>query len=97
MVELNSIVKADKTQSLNHKDYVSSHVTHNSLYCFDQVVELLMVLVSLRGSVMDDRPRESMQYLVYIKQGTWYLVLAVPGTWYLVFQVVGLHQASWSQ
>ena len=41
--------------------------------CFDQVVELLMVLVSLRGSVMDDRPRESMQYLVYIKQGTWYL------------------------
>ena len=56
--------------------------------CFDQVVELLMVLVSLRGSVMDDRPRESMQYLVYIKQGTWYLQYLVLGIWcfkYLVY------------
>ena len=36
---------------------------------FFKVVEVLMVVVSLRGSVMDDRPRESMQCLVYIKQG----------------------------
>ena len=76
--------------------------------CFDQVVELLMVLVSLRGSVMDDRPRESMQYLVYIKQGTWYLQYlvfgvsstsllyikqAVRSNWYLVSEVLGLNQA----
>ena len=38
---------------------------------FVKVVEVLMVVVSLRGSVMDDRPRESMQCLVYIKQGGW--------------------------
>ena len=33
-----------------------------------------MVVVSLRGSVMDDRPRESMQCLVYIKQGDFKLI-----------------------
>ena len=38
-------------------------------HLFSKVVEAVMVVVSLRGSVMDDRPRESMQWLVYIKQG----------------------------
>ena len=64
--------------------------------CFDQVVELLMVLVSLRGSVMDDRPRESMQYLVYIKQGTWYLQYLVLGIWCFKYFTT-LHQTSCSQ
>ena len=34
-----------------------------------QVLEVCMVLVSLRGSVADDRPRQSMHWLLYIKQG----------------------------
>ena len=34
-----------------------------------QVLEVCMLVVSLRGTVADDRPREGMQYLVYIKQG----------------------------
>ena len=95
VVGLKSIVKADKIQSSTQRHmYLLLSPTIQS--CFDQVVELLMVLVSLRGSVMDDRPRESMQYLVYIKQGTWYLQYLVLGIWCFKYFTT-LHQTSCSQ
>ena len=33
------------------------------------VLEVCMVMVSLKGTVADDKPREPMQILIYIKQG----------------------------
>ena len=33
------------------------------------VLEVCMVIVSLRGTVADDKPRQPMQTLIYIKQG----------------------------
>ena len=50
--------------------YWEQLVGYVTIWSGSLVVEVCMIIVSLRGTVADDKPREPMQILIYIKQGT---------------------------
>ena len=50
--------------------YWEQLVGYVTIWSGSLVVEVCMIIVSLKGTVADDKPREPMQILIYIKQGT---------------------------
>ena len=44
-------------------------VSYLSIYTISLILEVSIITVSLRGSVIDDKPRRTIRPLIYIKQG----------------------------